>query len=299
MRRSPGQFDQILESADRRARLQAFAPDHGFVLSKRLIDAEIASLPRLRGLDGKFSEQAYPAFLQQQQMTDADVRRLIDVAIIQRLLLGAGRGQRAGAGRRRARPMPRCCSSGATGRSALVPAARSAPDSTRPTPSSRPSIAQNRQRYTVPEQRVLRICRDRPEQVAGVDPTEAEIAAYYKANQADLRRQRNRRDQPGGRAGQAAGRRAFAARARRRQTSSPPRRPPASRRGRHRRPADPRAIHRASPATRSPPPRSRAAQGAVVGPVRSDLGWHVIKIDDIRGAAGKSLAQVRAEIAAR
>jgi peptidyl-prolyl cis-trans isomerase D len=40
-----------------------------------------------------------------------------------------------------------------------------------------------------------------------------------------------------------------------------------------------------------------AANGAVVGPIRSDLGWHVIKIDGIRGATGKSLAEVRGEIA--
>jgi peptidyl-prolyl cis-trans isomerase D len=41
-----------------------------------------------------------------------------------------------------------------------------------------------------------------------------------------------------------------------------------------------------------------AAKGAIVGPVRSDLGWHVIKIDDIRAAGGKSLDQARGEIAA-
>ena len=41
-----------------------------------------------------------------------------------------------------------------------------------------------------------------------------------------------------------------------------------------------------------------AAKGTIVGPVRSDLGWHVIKIEDIRGATGKSLAQAHNEIAA-
>jgi peptidyl-prolyl cis-trans isomerase D len=36
----------------------------------------------------------------------------------------------------------------------------------------------------------------------------------------------------------------------------------------------------------------------VIGPIRSDLGWHVIKIEDVRGATGRSLAQAHDEIAA-
>ena len=61
-----GQFGAILDQlVDERA-LVAFAADHGFMVSKKLIDGEIASLPQTRGLDGKFSDQAYAAFLQQQ-----------------------------------------------------------------------------------------------------------------------------------------------------------------------------------------------------------------------------------------
>jgi len=81
------QFDPILESLIDERALLAFAEDHGFVLSKRLIDKEIAEIPQTRGLNGKFSEPAYQAFLQQQQMTDADVRRLIQVGLTQRLAL--------------------------------------------------------------------------------------------------------------------------------------------------------------------------------------------------------------------
>ena len=72
-----GQFDNILGALVDEHALIAFADDHGFVLSKRLIDGEIASLPQAKGLDGKFSEQAYYAFLQQQQLTNADLRRLL------------------------------------------------------------------------------------------------------------------------------------------------------------------------------------------------------------------------------
>ena len=105
----------------------AFASDHGFVLSKRLVDAEIASLPQTRGLDGKFSEQAYQAFLQQQQMTDADVRRLIEVAITQRLVLAPVAVEaRVPVGV--ARPYAAMLLEEREGQMALIPAAASAPD---------------------------------------------------------------------------------------------------------------------------------------------------------------------------
>ena len=59
-----GDFDPILDRPDRpTARCIAFADKYSFPLSKRLIDAEIAQLPQTKGLNGKFSEQAYQQFL--------------------------------------------------------------------------------------------------------------------------------------------------------------------------------------------------------------------------------------------
>ena len=39
-----------------------------------------------------------------------------------------------------------------------------------------------------------------------------------------------------------------------------------------------------------------AAPSSIVGPIQSDLGWHVVRVDDLRGEAGRSLAEARAEI---
>ena len=118
------------------------------MLSKRLVDAEIASLPQTRGLDGKFSEQAYQAFLQQQQMTDADVRRLLQVALTQRLVLApAAVDARVPVGV--ARPYASMLLEQREGQMALVPA-----DAFRaglnPSDGDLQSFyAQNRQRYMV------------------------------------------------------------------------------------------------------------------------------------------------------
>ena len=289
------QFGNILDALIDEHSLIAFAEDHGFVLSKRLVDAQIAELPQTKGLDGKFNEQAYQAFLQQQQLTDADVRRLIQVAITQRLVL-APAAVEAKVPVGVARPYAAMLLEQRTGQLSVIPLE---PFRAGLNPSDgdlQAFYAQNRPRYMVAEQRILRLARIGPETVAGVAPSEAEIAAYYRANQATYAGSETRvisqavvQDKR-----QAD---AIAARARSGATF----------------------VAAAAPAGLSAEdvsvgPQSRAefsgiageavanaafgaAKGAIVGPLRSDLGWHVIKIDDIRGATGKSLAQVHDEIA--
>ena len=81
------QFDPVLDQLISERTLLAFGGDNGFHVSKRLVDAQIATMPQVRGLDGRFSEQAYAQFLQQQQISDADFRRVIQSAVAQRLIL--------------------------------------------------------------------------------------------------------------------------------------------------------------------------------------------------------------------
>ena len=82
-----GDFDPLLNAMIDQATLLAFADKYGFHLSKRLVDAEIAQIPGTKGLNGKFSDDAYQAFLAQRGMTDAQVRRLIAGGLLQRLML--------------------------------------------------------------------------------------------------------------------------------------------------------------------------------------------------------------------
>jgi len=291
-----GQFGAIFDSlVDERA-LLAFAADHGFVLSKRLIDAEIAGLPQTRGLDGKFSQQAYNAFLQQQQMTDADVRQLLRVALTQRLILApAAVDARVPVGV--ARPYAAMLLELREGQLALVPTDLFRAGLNPSDGDLRSFYTQNRQRYVVPEHRVLRLAKIGPETVAGATPTDAEIAAYYKANQARYGGSETRvisqavvQDQ---RAAQS-----IAARARAGGTFAAA--------------AAPAGLSAADvnigPQTREQLTNLAneavanaafsATGGAVVGPVRSDLGWHVIKVEEVRAPSGRSLEQARSEIAA-
>jgi len=60
-------FDPLLDTLIDAKALEAFATKNGFVLSKRLVDAQIATIPGTKGLNGQFSEQAYAQFLAQQR----------------------------------------------------------------------------------------------------------------------------------------------------------------------------------------------------------------------------------------
>ena len=290
-----GQFGSILDQMIDERALLAFAADHGFVVSKKLIDGEIASLPQNRGLDGKFSEQAYAAFLQQQQMSDADVRRLLNVAIAQRLLLApAAVDARVPVGV--ARPYASMLLEQREGQLSLIPTSLFVAGLNPSDGDLQAYYGQNRQRYMVPEQRVLNMARIGPDNVAAVTASEAEIAAYYRANAAKYGGAESRvlsqavvRDkaQADGIAARARGGAAFAAA------------------------AAPAGLS-AEDVSVGPQTKAQfsslagdavanaafaAASGAIVGPIRSDLGWHVIRIDAVRAAAGRSLAQARDEIA--
>ena len=291
-----GQFGALLDSMIDEKALLAFAEDHGFILSKRLIDAEIASLPQNKGLDGKFSQQAYAAFLQQQQMTDAEVRQLLRVGLTQRLVLApAAVDARIPLGV--ARPYASMLLEERQGQMALVPTEMFRAGLNPSDGDLQSFYAQNRNRYMVAEQRVLKIARIGQDTVANIAPTDAEIAAYYKANQAQYAGSETRvisqavvqdKKQADGIAARARGGAAFAAA------------------------AAPAGLS-AEDVSVGPQTQSqfsslagdqvavaafRAAKGTIVGPIKSDLGWHVIKIDDVRGASGKSLAQAHDEIAA-
>ncbi len=79
--------------------LEAFASKFGFNLSKRLVDGQIANIPAAKGLNGQFSEQSYRAFLQQQRVTDEEVRWIIRNGLLQQLMIAPAVVERAGARR--------------------------------------------------------------------------------------------------------------------------------------------------------------------------------------------------------
>jgi peptidyl-prolyl cis-trans isomerase D len=290
-----GQFGAVLDALIDEHAVLAFAADHGFLLSKRLIDAEIAQIPQTRGLDGKFSQQAYAAFLQQQQMTDADIRRLLSVALTQRLILApAAVEARVPVGV--ARPYAAMLLERREGQIAMIPASAFRAGLDPSAGDLQTFYTQNSSRYIVPEQRVLRIARIGADNAPGATPTEAEIAAYYRANQSTYGGSETRvisqavvqdKGAADGIAARAKGGGSFAA------AAAPAGLAAADVNVGAQNQSQFAGLAGESVATAA----FGAAKGAVVGPLRSDLGWHVIKIEDVRGASGRTLAQARGEIA--
>ena len=282
-----GDFPQVLDGLIQNRALLAFAKDHGLVISKRLVDSEIVKLPGTRGLDGKFSEAAYQSFLQQQKLTDAQVRELLATGLAARLLLApVAANARIPVGV--ATPYASMLLESREAEIGIVPAEAFAAGIPQPTEADvQAYYKQNLSRYTVPEQRVLSIARIGPEQVANVSATDQEIAAYYNANQA----------QYGGKSIRSltqaivedeAQARTLAQRARAGQGLGPTAATLADK-TREQIADISEAVANAA---------FSARQGAVVGPIRSDLGWHVVKVDKVSTQAGTPLSAVRGEIAA-
>jgi peptidyl-prolyl cis-trans isomerase D len=287
-------FDAIVDALIQERTLWAYAREHGFTVSKKLVDAEIVRIPGVQGLDGRFSEQNYRAFLQQQRLTDAQLRRDIETALLQRLVLApVAANVRVAQGL--ARPYADLLLERREGEIALLPFGAF---TTGPAPTDAEIQAfyrQNVARYTIPERRVLRIARITPEQLGPIASTEQEVAAYYRANQAAYggveTRVLSRATAPDRAAAQA-----IADRARAGGTFAAAAAP---------------AGFSAADVSLGPQNRQQltslagetvaaqvfdAAAGTVIGPVQSATGFDVIKVESIAPAAGRGLAEVRGEI---
>ena len=122
-------------------------------------------------------------FLGQQRLTDAQVRDLIEGTLIQRMLLTpAANSPRVPVGV--ATPYASMLLERREGEVAMIPVSAFTAGLNPTDAQLQQYYAANRNRYMVPEQRVIRIARIGPEQLANVAPSEAEIAQYYRANQA-------------------------------------------------------------------------------------------------------------------
>lgn len=292
-----GDFDAILESLIDQASLRAFADKNGFVLSKRLIDAEIARIPGTRGLDGKFSEEAYRLLLAQQRMSDTELRQLIGHGLLQRMLLTpVATNARIPVGM--ATPYASMLLEAREGEVATVPNSVFRAG-LKPTDADLQRFyAANRGRYMIPEQRVLRFARMGPEQVAGVAASDQEIAAYYNANQSTYGAKEIRVISQAVVPDQAAAN-AIAARARGGASFVAATAPAGLSAADISVGPQTRDQFAALAGDRVAAAAFAAQSGAIVGPIQSDLGWHVVKVDSIRREGGKTLAQARSEIAAK
>lgn len=285
-------FKTILNALIDQKTLIAFAEKFGFHVSKRLVDAEISQLPDTKGLNGKFSDEMYQQFLARRRMTDEQVRQIIEGGLLQRLLLTpVAANARVPVGL--ATPYASMLLESREGTAAVVPAEAFAPG-LKPTDAQvQQYYSKNQGRYMIPEQRSLRIATIGAANVEGIAASDQEITDYYNANKATYASASTRnltqvvvQDQKSAAA--------IAAKAKAGQ-------PLAAASGGNA--VDLAGQSRDAFASAAGENVANAvfsaASGAIVGPMQSDFGWVVVKVNSVKEGGGKTLAQARSEIAAK
>ncbi|MDX3910517.1 MAG: SurA N-terminal domain-containing protein [Sphingobium sp.] len=288
-----GAVEQVYDQLIAGLTVSAYADKQGMSVSKRMIDGQIAAIPAFQDASGKFSEDLFRQLLAREGVNEQTLRDDISRDLIGKQLIGpANLGVRLGDSL--VLPYASLLLEARAGRIAAIPAAAFAPK----TPPSQAQLqdfySKNAERYTIPEQRRLRYAVIDATRFAGAaNPTDAEIAAFYNQNKPKYARSETRdlerlvlpteaaaktiaADVEAGKsmtaAAQAAG----------------------------------LAVATLSRQTRETLTREGNAavaqdvlvgkQGDVVGPIRTALGWQVLRVTAINVVPERSLAQVRSEI---
>jgi peptidyl-prolyl cis-trans isomerase D len=292
-----GDFDEILSGLIDQKTLFAFAQKFKFPLSKRLVDAEIAQIPQTKGLNGQFSDQAYRAFLAQQRLSDAEVRSVLAGGLLQRYMLtpvAANARVSVGMGT----PYAAMLLESREGHAAAIPLEvfRSA---FKPTDADlQRYYAANKNRYMVPEQRALRIARIGPEQVANVTATDQEVTAYYNSHKGDYASKEMRSISQAVVQDQATAS-AIAQRAKGGATIAAAAAPAGANAAVTTLTDQTREAYASIAGDTAAAAVFAAPSGGVVGPVQTDFGWAVAKVDSVKTTGGKTLDQARSEIQAK
>jgi peptidyl-prolyl cis-trans isomerase D len=288
-------FDAILTNMIDEKSLIAFADKFGLHVSKRLIDSQIAELPQTKGVNGKFSDQAYQQFLARQRLTDAQVREIIAGGMLEKLVLAPiATNARIPVGM--ATPYASMMLEARQGDAVAIPLDPFKTGLKATDADVQQFYAANRNRYMIPEQRVLRFARIGPEQVASVTASDQEIAAYYNANQATYGASEKRNltqvvvpDQNTANA--------IAAKAKAGATLAAAAAPAGANAAVSTLADQTRQAYAGVAGDKTAGTVFSAPSGTVVGPLQSEFGWVVAKVDSVTKVGGKTLAQARSEIA--
>jgi peptidyl-prolyl cis-trans isomerase D len=292
-----GDFEAILNELIDEKTLLAFAEKFRLPLSRRLVDAEIAQIPQTKGVDGKFSEQNYQAFLAQQRMTDSQIREILAGGLLERYLVTpVAANARVSVGM--ATPYASMLLESREGEAALIPLAVFR-GGFKPSDADLQSYySANRNRYMVPEQRALRIARIGSEQVADVTASDQEIASYYNSHKAEYA-SKDSRDISQAVVQDQATANGIAERAKAGAAISAAAAPAGGNAAVTALKDQTRDAYASVAGDKAAAAVFGAPPGAVVGPIQTDFGWAVAKVESVKTIGGKSLDQARAEIATK
>jgi peptidyl-prolyl cis-trans isomerase D len=281
--------DEMVNSAA----LVEFAKKSGIVVSKRLIDGQIASTPAFMGLDGKFSQQTFEKLLADNRLSpvlyrDGLTRDQYGQWLVNRATLGNQVPQGV------VIPYASLMLERRAGIVGMIPTIAMDPGADPDDKTLNAYYVSHRAKYTVPQRRVLNYAVVDPATIrANITASDAEIAdAYqksaqrYAATEKRVVRQLIILDQAGANriAGEVKGGKKLEDAARAAGLE----------------PTNFQGVEKAELVRQTSQAVAdaafAAAQGGVIGPIKSNLGWHILIVDKIEKIAAKSLADVRTEL---
>lgn len=182
-----GALDEVMKQLIDRYAIGVYAQKYGLRAGRNLIDSEILKIPAFRGATGEFDQTIYQLALRQRGISDATLRRDLRDGLLEQQVfetaLGAPRMPQKVARQYASLVLER-----RRGEIALIPSEAFAPTAD-PSPAQLEAwYKDNRTRFIRPERRVLRFAVFSADQL-GIDPTpsEAEIAARFKASADDYK----------------------------------------------------------------------------------------------------------------
>lgn len=290
-----GGVDEALKGLVEGSAFLQYARKLGFAVSKRQIDGRIADLPMFAGVTGKFDQTRYEAFLQQEGLTDAQLREDVERQVLLEML-GGPIGTMPAVSPALARPYAALLLEARRGQATFVAASALAPATTPDEKTLAAFLNENRARYSVPERRVLRYAVFDRSSVTAPPVTDAELAAAYKENAARFAASETRRFKQVIAPTRAAAD-AIAVRVRGGQTIDAA----ATASGLSASFSQPfaQAAFAAQTSAATAKQAFTAAQGAVIGPVEAPLGFAVYRVEEIIRTPAKTLAQATPELRER
>jgi peptidyl-prolyl cis-trans isomerase D len=287
-----GGIDQTIERLINSRIILAYGEKHGLVISERLIDSEIAKTTAFYGPTGKFDRSTYLRVIGNRRLSEPDHRDDVRSGLLADQIIPPA----AGAAKAPALVVAPYASllletrygqAGFIASSAYLGAAPSDQE-------VKDFYTRNLTRYTVPETRVVRYAVFDKSRFAGkVAPTEAEVAAAYKAD-SDRYGATEKRSlsqvivqseaQAKAIASKVASGTALSAAAKEAGVEATTLA------------AQNKKAFGALASVAVADAVFAAAQGSIAAPAKSGLGWHVVRVDAVERSAGQSLDQARAGI---
>ncbi len=289
-----GGLDLSLQQLIANYAAEVFGIKYGIGAGKLIVDKRILELPGTKGPDGKYSKDAFRAFLTANSMTETELRGYIAKDLyIQQLAIVAGEGAKPA--QSLVLPYASLELEKRSGQVGVIPAALFVPKTAPSDDVLTKFYKENSDRYTIPEKRSVNYAFfDASIADAKSTATEADIADYYKKNTAKFSASQTRNIQQLVFLTESAAKASAAKIASGTSLENIAKETGLSIKSENNATKDSltknsnKAVADAAFA---------AAKGSITAPVRGPLGWYLIRVDSVTDLPARSLESARADIA--